>query len=168
MVYILTINVYITLPDMIHITLYLDEIPSDHATWRWVFVCTFLTELKQLQTFVWNCSLFQHLTDHRALLSIFGNRKGIPVHSDNCLQRWAATLLGCFEWRKPKDFGKADALSLLILHSAPDEEVVVTALQAEFDMDVLTSYLPVTFDKLRSNAEKDVLLQSVKKFIKSH
>ena len=65
-VYIITINVYITLPNMIHITLYLDEIPSDHATWRWLFVCTFLTELKQSQTFACNCSLFQLLTDHRA------------------------------------------------------------------------------------------------------
>jgi len=44
-VYILTINVYITLPDMLYITLYMDEIPSDHTTWRWVFVYTFLTEL---------------------------------------------------------------------------------------------------------------------------
>ena len=66
-VYIITINVYITLSDMIHITLYLHEIPSDHATWRWVFVCTFLTELKQSQTFACNCSLFQLLMDHRAL-----------------------------------------------------------------------------------------------------
>jgi len=171
-VYILTINVYITLPNMIHITLYLDEIPSDHATWRWMFVCTFLTELKQSRTFAWNCSLFQILTEHRALLSIFGNLKGIPVHSANRLQRWAATLLGYdfrIEYRKSQDFGKADALShLILLHSAPDEEVVVAALQADIDMDMLTSYLPVTFDKLRSNAEKDVLLQSVKKFIKSH
>ena len=84
---------------------------------------------------------------------------------------WAATLLGYdfrIEWRKSQGFGKADALSGLILsHSAPDEDVVA-ALQADIDMDVLTSYLAVTFDKLRSNAEKDVLLQTVKKFINSH
>jgi len=34
-------------------------------------------------------------------------------------------------------------------------------------MDVLTSYLPATFDKFRSITEKVVLLQSVKKLIKS-
>jgi hypothetical protein len=34
-------------------------------------------------------------------------------------------------------------------------------------MDVLTSCLPVTFDKLRSITEYDVLLQTVWKFIKS-
>jgi hypothetical protein len=52
-------------------------------------------------------------------------------------------------------------------HSTPDE-VVITAFQAEFDMDMLTSYLPVTCDKLHSVTEKDELLQAVKKFIKSH
>jgi hypothetical protein len=34
-------------------------------------------------------------------------------------------------------------------------------------MNVLTSYLPVTFGKNRTMTEKAVLLQSVKKFIKS-
>jgi hypothetical protein len=95
---------------------------------------------------------FTLLTD-RLLLSIFGNRRVIPVHSANPLQRWAATLLG-YDFtignRKPMDFGQADAISRHISsHPAPDEDVVA-ALQAEFDMDVPTSYLPVTFDKLRS------------------
>jgi hypothetical protein len=115
---------------------------------------------------------FTLLTDHGPLLSIFGNRKGIPVHSANRLQCWAATLRGYdfrIEYRKSTDFGQADAPSRLIsAHSAPDEEVVVAALQDEFDMDALTSYLPVTFDKLRSITENDALLQTVKKFIKSH
>ena len=58
---------------------------------------------------------FTLLTDHRPLLSIFGSRKGIPVHSANRLQRWAAALLGYdfkIEYRKSTDFGQADALSL--------------------------------------------------------
>jgi hypothetical protein len=115
---------------------------------------------------------FTLLTDHRPLLSIFGNRNGIPVHSANRLQRWAANLLGYdfrIEYQKPTDFGQADALSRLIsAQSAPVEEVFVAALQAEFDMDMLTFYLPVTIDKLRSIAVKDTLLQTVKEFIKSH
>jgi hypothetical protein len=95
-------------------------------------------------------------TSHRSStsLSIFGSRKGIPAHSENSLQHWAATILGYdfkMENRKSTDFGQADALYRLISsHSTPDEEVVIAALQAEFDMDMLTSYLPVTFDKLRS------------------
>jgi len=114
---------------------------------------------------------FTLLTDHRPLLSIFGNRKGIPVHSANRLQRRAATLLGydfTIEYQKSAHFGQADALSRLIsAQSAQDEEVVIAALQAEFDMDMLTSCIPVTFDKLRSITEKDALLQTVKEFIKS-
>jgi hypothetical protein len=45
---------------------------------------------------------------------VFGNSKGIPVHSANRLQRWAATLLGYdfrIEYQKSTDFGQADVLS---------------------------------------------------------
>jgi len=52
---ILTVN--ITLPDKIYITLYLDEIPPDHISWGRMILCTFLTELEQLLSFAWNCSL---------------------------------------------------------------------------------------------------------------
>jgi hypothetical protein len=111
---------------------------------------------------------FTNLTDHRTLLSIFGSRKGISVHSANRLQRRAATLLGSdfkIGYRKSTDFGQADALSRLVSsHSTPDEEVA--ALEAEFHMDMLTSYLQVTFDKLRASTQKDEVLRSMKKFIK--
>jgi hypothetical protein len=114
---------------------------------------------------------FTLLTDHRPLLPIFGNRKGIPVHSVNRLHRWAATLHGYdfrIEYRKSAEFGQSDALSHLISsHSAPDENVVFAAVQAEFKLYVLTSYFLVTFDKLHSMTEMDALLQSVKKFTKS-
>jgi hypothetical protein len=104
-------------------------------------------------------------------LSIFGDRKGIPVLSANRLQRWAATLLRYdfrIEYRRSTDFGQADAICRLIsAHSAPDELIVVTALQAEFGMGLLTSYLPATFNKLRLNTENDALQQRVKKSGKS-
>ena len=55
--------------------------------------------------------------------------KGIPVHSANRLQRWAANLLGYefrIEYIKSTDFDKADAFSRLISsNSAPGEEVVI-------------------------------------------
>lgn len=93
-------------------------------------------------------SISHILPDHRPLLLIFGNCKGILVYSANHLQRWAATLLEYdlrIECRKSTDFGQTDSFSCLIsLHSTPDEEVVITAFQAEFDTDVLTSYLPQT------------------------
>lgn len=33
-------------------------------------------------------------TDHKPLLSIFGNKNGVPVYTANRLQRWALILLG--------------------------------------------------------------------------
>jgi hypothetical protein len=101
---------------------------------------------------------FTLLTDHRPLLSIFGSRKGVPVHSANRLQRWAAALLGYdfkIEYRKSTNFCQAVALSRLISsHATPDEEVVA-ALQADFNIEMLTNHLPVTFDKLRTVSQKD-------------
>jgi hypothetical protein len=114
---------------------------------------------------------FMLLTDHRPLLSIFGSQKGIPVHSANHLQRWAAAVLGSdfkIEYRKSTDFDQADALSRLISsQSTSDEEVVVAALQADFNMEMLTSHLPVTFEELCAISKEDELLQTVKRFIKS-
>ena len=99
------------------------------------------------------------------------SRKGIPVHSANRLQRWAAAVLGYdfkIEYRQSADFGQADALSRLILAQATsNEEIVVAALQANFNMGSLTSHPPVTFEELRALSQEDELLQTVKRFINS-
>ncbi|XP_062556963.1 uncharacterized protein K02A2.6-like [Armigeres subalbatus] len=53
-------------------------------------------------------------TDHQPLLRIFGQKKGIPVHTANRLQRWALTLLGYnfdIEYVSTTQFGYADVLS---------------------------------------------------------
>jgi hypothetical protein len=60
-------------------------------------------------------------------LSISGNRKGIPVHSANRLQRWAATLLGYnfrIEYQKSTDFGQANALRKLCAQQGVPETIV--------------------------------------------
>ena len=49
--------------------------------------------VKKFHTYIYGWH-FTLLTDHWPILSIFGNRKGIPFHSASRLQRWAATLLG--------------------------------------------------------------------------
>jgi hypothetical protein len=90
-------------------------------------------------------------------LSIFGSGKGIPVHSANRLQRWAAALLGYdfkIEYRKSKDFGQADALSRLISSQSTSDDEVVAATQADFNMEMLKSHLPVTFEELRKSPRK--------------
>lgn len=77
-------------------------------------------------------------TDHKPLLSIFGSKKGIPVHTANRLQRYALTLLQYdfkIEFKKTESFGYADVLSRLIgEHSKPDEDYVIASLQIEEDI----------------------------------
>jgi hypothetical protein len=77
---------------------------------------------------------FTLLTDHRPILLIFGNRKGIPVHSANRLQCWAATLLAMtlgLSAGNQRILVRLTHSRLISAHSALDEEVVVAALQAE-------------------------------------
>ncbi|XP_065084064.1 uncharacterized protein K02A2.6-like [Ochlerotatus camptorhynchus] len=78
---------------------------------------------------------FTLLTDHKPLLSIFGSKKGIPLHTANRLQRWALMLLNYdFDIRhvSTNDFGCADMLSRLIDRSKQqEEEYVVAAISLE-------------------------------------
>uniref|UniRef100_A0A5S6QB45 RNA-directed DNA polymerase n=1 Tax=Trichuris muris TaxID=70415 RepID=A0A5S6QB45_TRIMR len=67
---------------------------------------------------------FTLVTDHQPLLAIFGCKKGIPVHTANCLQRWATTLLGydfVLQYRSTSNFGHVDALSRLIARQTRQE-----------------------------------------------
>ncbi|CAI2321053.1 unnamed protein product [Caenorhabditis sp. 36 PRJEB53466] len=76
-------------------------------------------------------------TDHKPLLSIFGSKKGIPVHSQNRLVRWSTILLAydfVIEYVKTDDFGQADALSRMIQKMPSKNEDMVIA-QVEVDVE---------------------------------
>lgn len=72
---------------------------------------------------------FELQTDHQPLLAIFGNKKGIPVHTASRLQRYALILLAYdfdIKYVSTKSFAYADFISRLISqHEKPDEEVVI-------------------------------------------
>ncbi|PIO77015.1 hypothetical protein TELCIR_00880 [Teladorsagia circumcincta] len=74
-------------------------------------------------------------TDHKPLISIFGNKKGVSVHSANRFQRWATTLLNYnfnIQYVNTKDFGQAGAPSRLISsHTSEPEDRVIAAMDKE-------------------------------------
>ncbi|KFD47808.1 hypothetical protein M514_11288 [Trichuris suis] len=96
---------------------------------------------------------FTLLTDHQPL-SIFGCKKGVPVHSANRLQRWAIILFTYdlpMQYRSSTNFGCADALSRLIANrQPPTEDAVIASVDAEVRrlfIDALRS-LPLTAEKI--------------------
>ncbi|XP_062703968.1 uncharacterized protein K02A2.6-like [Aedes albopictus] len=114
-------------------------------------------------------------TDHQPLLRIFGQKKGIPVHTANRLQRWALTLL-CYdfeiEYVSTTQFGYADVLSRLIdNYVKPEEDFIIASIQLEDDIEIplqeAISSLPVTFKSVRDATLKCPVLQQVTNFIKN-
>ncbi|EYB87967.1 hypothetical protein Y032_0254g295 [Ancylostoma ceylanicum] len=100
---------------------------------------------------------FKLLTDHKALLHIFGPKKMVLVYTANRLQRWKLILLGYdfdLEYQQTTKFGQADVLLRLIPpRPAQTEDVVM----AKIEQDVLAAQaaainaLPVTGKRLKKS-----------------
>ncbi|PIO61805.1 reverse transcriptase, partial [Teladorsagia circumcincta] len=112
-------------------------------------------------------------TDHKPLVAIFGNKKGIPVYSANRLQRWATMLLNydfAIEYVNTKDFGQVDALSRLIAsHSSTPKDYVI----ANVDVDVTAEFiencrqLPVSTETIRTATKDDPVIKKIIDYTKS-
>ncbi|CAO4386706.1 unnamed protein product [Caenorhabditis nigoni] len=111
-------------------------------------------------------------TDHKPLLTIFGDKKGIPLYSANRLQRWAIILLNydfTIEYVNTNHFGQADALSRLIsdqIQQKECEDRVVAQIESEVITNLVSTceQLPVTADMIRAESKKDPLLSQVYKY----
>ncbi|XP_055708916.1 uncharacterized protein K02A2.6-like [Phlebotomus papatasi] len=130
--------------------------------------------LKKFHRFIYG-RRFTLLTDHKPLVSIFGSKKGIPVHTANRLQRWSLILQSYdFEIKfiSTDSFGHADVLSRLISASRPPlEEVVIAEIQLEETQDRLiveeaSSRLPVNFNMIKRATQSSESLQDVVNYIK--
>lgn len=115
-------------------------------------------------------------TDHRPLLSIFGAKKGIPVHTANRLQRWARTLLGYdfnIEHISTTKFGHADVLSRLMQRdSINNEEYViasVSAMEAEIHHVLADAVraLPLTSEMISKATADDAILLKVRAYMRT-
>lgn len=109
------------------------------------------------------------LTDHKPLLAIFGDSKGVPGHVANRLRRWALTLAAYdFEisFVGTKDFGHADLLSRLIKEGADDGDLVIAEVHEDQAavMEIQTA-LPVTFEQIKEATQRDATLNQVRGFI---
>ncbi|CAD6196084.1 unnamed protein product [Caenorhabditis auriculariae] len=110
-------------------------------------------------------------TDHKPLLSIFGNKNGIPVHSQNRLVRWAIILLGYnfhIEYVNTDKFGQADALSRMIQHqeALQQDDFVIAKVEVEVQEVLRSSIrrLPLTNADVQTATRQDKDLQHLMKF----
>ncbi|PIO75317.1 hypothetical protein TELCIR_02664 [Teladorsagia circumcincta] len=115
---------------------------------------------------------FLLLTDHKPLLAIFGDKKGVPVHSANRLMRWATILLGYdfdIEYVNTKQFGQVDGLSRLMQKNPHEvEDMVIAAVEKDISnmlKDCIRN-LPLTHEHVRVSTERDPLLRNVKSYVK--
>lgn len=114
-------------------------------------------------------------TDHKPLLSIFGDKKGVPVYSANRLQRWATILLNYqfkIEYVNTLAFGQADALSRLIAekeNSLEHEDQVIAQVEADISdtLEYGCHQFPVNARIIRQLSKKDSTLQEVYQLVKS-
>jgi hypothetical protein len=126
---------------------------------------------------------FELHTDHKPLLTIFGSKSGIPVHTANRLRRYALTLLGydfVIKYIDGDKFAYADFVSRLIeTHPKPGSEDIVIAAIREmseeaddemYDEDseiAVINTLPVSKEELRKATQECDHLQKVIKYVQS-
>ncbi|PIO73470.1 hypothetical protein TELCIR_04558 [Teladorsagia circumcincta] len=106
-------------------------------------------------------------TDHKPVVAIFGNKKGIPVYCANRLQRWATMLLNydfAIEYVKTKDFSQVDAHSLLIAsHPSTLEDYVIANLDVNVSAEFIENcrHLPVSTETIRTATKYDHVIKRV-------
>ncbi|PAA81343.1 hypothetical protein BOX15_Mlig024196g4 [Macrostomum lignano] len=104
--------------------------------------------------------LFGHhfvlVTDHKPLLTIFGDKKDIPSIAASRLQRWAVLLSAhqyTIKFRRTEDHSNADALSRL-----PDR---AKNISCDKILEVRLEMLPITAETIRTATRKDAELRKV-------
>ncbi|XP_060881762.1 uncharacterized protein K02A2.6-like [Metopolophium dirhodum] len=102
-------------------------------------------------------------TDHKPLLALYGENKGIPVMASGRIQRWAL-YLSEFDYQvlhiKGNDNKVADGLSRL-----PDEEEVQTQINEADYVDFMENTMPIDYEILRVETKKDNEFSLVVKYL---
>ena len=117
---------------------------------------------------------FTMQTDHKPLLSIFGSKSGVPVHTAKRLFHWCTILLNYsfrIEYVGTNSFAYADALSRLIAQSRTeetDEDEHMKEIEAEEAVDTVfcnsVRLLPISARQIKESSERDPMLQRVREY----
>ena len=115
-------------------------------------------------------------TDHKPLLAIFGDRKGIPIFAANRLQRWAH-ILSAFNYEiryVNSDKNTADFLSRVPKNYEEQDNTnekkfyfVHCKINISYINFLSDSGLPLDFKKIKSKTAKDSLLSKVFYYVKN-
>ena len=103
-------------------------------------------------------------TDHKPLLGLLGEQKGIPANASPRMIRWALSLSGFeyeLQYRRGTDHANADGLSRLPI---PGEPTSVLELQETIMSLEFLEKTAVTADDVESWTEKDPVLKDVMKY----
>ncbi|XP_063371511.1 uncharacterized protein K02A2.6-like [Cydia amplana] len=102
-------------------------------------------------------------TDHKPLVTIFGDKVGVPVMAASRMQRWAVILAGydyTIEYVR-SDGNAADALSRLPVGKEKSQRKEVTYL------NFIQNFLPITRKMVQDNVSKDEVLKKIFLFLLS-
>ena len=104
---------------------------------------------------------FKLLTDHKPLIHLFGESRGIPTMASARLQRWALTLSGYdykIVYKSGKELCNADGLSRLPLPDSPS--TVPLPGETVLLLECL-QHSPVTWNQIKNWTARDPLLSQV-------
>ena len=108
---------------------------------------------------------FTLLTDHQALTTIFGSKKGIPSLAASRLQRWALILMAHqydIKYRKSADHANADVLSRF-----PVKKESKLATELPVNYFTYTNSMPVSAKEISEETRKDVVLSKVLHYVRN-
>ncbi|XP_055844677.1 uncharacterized protein K02A2.6-like isoform X2 [Episyrphus balteatus] len=112
---------------------------------------------------------FELFTDHKPLISIFHPHHRLPVMTVQRLQRWAIILMAydyMIRYKPTEKHGNADCLSRL--PQGPDlvfDEIEQDGPETTLQLEEITSNLPVLFEDVQKQTNRDKILQKVIKFV---
>nr|CAD2171880.1 unnamed protein product [Meloidogyne enterolobii] len=133
---------------------------------------------------------FKLRTDHKPLLAIFGNKKGIKIQTASRLQRWALIMTNYdfqIEFVSTEKMGMADSLSRLISKNSENEDKIIALISdsntfdsgppdelnevensVNYVLNILFEELPIDSNQVKIETDNDIKLKTVIDYIRNN